>query len=173
MRLPFFRKATTGDEPLIVAMTGARLGESVLFAGSSAGWALPLAARTGLSGRCLIVGTPQVTRTIEASASKEGVLVETAEEAPADHSFDLAVVEATEGWEDAARQVMHAIRPGGRIMVVAGAPPAGFMARLTGAGGPTASVDAIASRLRQLGWQRVRPVGARDGVGFIEGFAAS
>ena len=56
MRLPFLRKAATGDEPLVVSMTGARLGDTVVFAGQSASLVLPLAARTGLSGRCLVVG---------------------------------------------------------------------------------------------------------------------
>ena len=58
MRLPFLRKAASSDEPLVVSMSGARLGDTVVFAGQSASLALPLAARTGLSGRCLVVGSP-------------------------------------------------------------------------------------------------------------------
>lgn len=83
MRLPFLLKAATGGEPLIVAMTGVRLGDSVIFAGRSARWAVALASRTGLSGRCLVLGSSDVTGAIEAAASREGVLVETANTAPA------------------------------------------------------------------------------------------
>ena len=36
MPLPFLRKARTGGEPLVVSMTGARLGDAVLFVGKTA-----------------------------------------------------------------------------------------------------------------------------------------
>ena len=171
MRLPFLRKATTGDDPLIVSMTGVRLGESVIFVGRSPAWALPLAARTGLSGRCLVLGPPEVTTPIESAASREGLLVETSAVPPSEPSFDLAVIEATAGWESAARDVQTSTRPGGRVIVVAGAPPPGLLARLTGAAAEPIRTQSVVAALSKLGWERVRPIGDREGVSFVEGFA--
>lgn len=171
MRLPFLRRSGTSGEPLIVAMTGVRLGEAVIFAGRSAGWAVPLAARTGLSGRCLVLGSADVTGAIEAAASREGVLVETAAAAPGERAFDLAVIELGEGWEGVAEDVLNAVRPGGRLIAVSGAPRTGLLSRL-GGGQPRQVADAeIVARLTQLGWQRARPIGERDGASFVEAFA--
>ncbi len=171
MRLPFLRKSTTTGEPLIVAMTGVRLGEAVLFAGRSAGWAVTLAGRTGLSGRCLVFGPPETTSPIEAAASREGVLVETASAAPDDRVFDLAVVEVGDGWDAAAGDALRAVRPGGRLIAVSGAPRTGLLARLSGSPAPAVAADVVVARLTQLGWERVRPIGERDGVSFVEAFA--
>jgi hypothetical protein len=171
MRLPFLRKAATGGDPLIVAMTGVRLGESVIFVGRSPGWAVPLAARTGISGRCLVLGPPEITAPIESAASRDGVLVETSLVTPSEPSFDLAVIEATTGWESAARDCRTATRPGGRVIVVAGAPPAGLLARLSGGGAEPVAAQSVVAALGKLGWERVRPIGERDGVSFVEGFA--
>ena len=114
MRLPFLKKAATASEPLVVSMTGARLGDPVAFWGSTPALVLPLAARVGLSGRALAVGPS--ARFIESAAVKEGVLVEVADDFPADGSFDLAVVETTAGWEQAAAAATQAVRPGGRVV---------------------------------------------------------
>jgi hypothetical protein len=172
MRLPFLRKATTGDEPLIVAMTGIRLGESVIFAGKSPAWAVPLAARVGLSGRCVVIGPAETTGAIEMAASREGVLVEAADTVPSERTFDLAVVEAIGSWESAARDLRSSTRPGGRVVVVAGAPPTSLLGRLAGGTPQVVSSQSIVSTLSQLGWERVRPIGEREGVAFVEGFAA-
>jgi len=170
MRLPFLRKALTGDVPLVVSMSGARLGDAVLFAGRSASLALPLAARTGLSGRCLVVGQPQSTARLEAAAEREGLLIETAERFPADRAFELAVVEVTAEWATAAAGARVAVRDGGRIIVVAGSPREGLLAWL-GARPSELSAEAIIETLSSQGWQRTRPIGARDGLLFVEAFA--
>ena len=171
MRLPFLRKSGTSDEPLIVAMTGVRLGEAVIFAGRSAGWAVPLASRTGLSGRCLVLGSADVTGAIEAAASREGVLVEAAATAPDERVFDLAVIEIGEGWEGVAQDVLRAVRPGGRLITVSGAPRAGLFGKLGGSPATPVAAEVAVTRLAQLGWDRVRPIGERDGVSFVEAFA--
>jgi hypothetical protein len=170
MRLPFLRKATTGDAPLVVSMSGVRLGDTVLFAGRSASLALPLAARTGLSGRCLVVGQAATTAPLEAAATREGLLIETAEQFPADRSFELAVVEAIAEWAAAAAGARDAVRRGGRIIVVAGSLRQGLLARLS-AGRSEISPDPIIETLSTQGWQRARPIGARDGLLFVEAFA--
>jgi hypothetical protein len=170
MKLPFLRKATTGDEPLVLAMTGARLGEAVLFAGQSPGLALPLAARTGLSGRCLVVGPPDVTGRIEAAATREGLLVETSGQWPGDGTFDLAVVEATGDWTAAASSCRSAVRGGGRAIVVAGVAHWGLLSRFMRSGGEVVEADAVVRALTAAGWQRARAIGEREGLVFVEGF---
>ena len=171
MKLPFLRKAITGDVPLVVSMSGARLGDAVLFAGRSASLVLPLAARTGLSGRCVVVGQPESTARLEAAATRAGLLIETAEQFPADRSFELAVVEATADWTAAGAGARKSVRDGGRIIIVAGSPREGLLARLS-AKPPEISADAIIETLSSQGWRRARPIGARDGLVFVEAFAS-
>lgn len=170
MRLPFLRKVVAKDEPLVVSMSGVRLGDSVAFAGPSAALALPLAARTGLSGRCLIVGTPEVTSALESTATKEGLLVEVAEHFPTDRSFDLVVVEGVGEWAAAAAGARSAVRSGGRVVVVSGSVPKGLLARLRSST-PALPPEAIVQTLSGQGWQRARAIGGRDGLLFVEAFA--
>ena len=170
MRLPFLRRAATSDEPLVVSMSGARLGDAVAFAGHSASLVLPLAARTGLSGRCLVVGSPDHTGTLEAVAARDGLLVEAADRFPADRSFELAVVEAVGEWAASAAAARDAVRGGGRIIVVTGATSRGLLARLM-APPAEVSVDAIVETLTRQGWLRTRAIGGRGGLQFVEAFA--
>jgi hypothetical protein len=170
MRLPFLRKRATRDEPLVVSMSGARLGDQVVFAGQSASLALPLAARTGLSGRCLVVGSPDHTTVLEAAATRDGLLVEAADRFPADHTFELAVVEAVGEWAATAAAARDAVRSGGRIIVVTGVPARGLLARLQARPAEVA-VDAIVETLTRQGWLRTRAIGGRDGLQFVEAFA--
>ncbi len=168
MRLPFLKKAAAGDEPLVVSMSGARLGDPVLFWGATPSLALPLAARVGLSGRALIVGPTAAS--IEAVATREGLLVETAAEFPQDGSFDLAVVEAASGWDLAAAAALAAVRHGGRIVVVSGTPRSGLRALIGSAPPAAASDDTVVATLARHGWQRGRGIGGRDGLTFVEAF---
>lgn len=169
MRLPFLRKAASTGEPLVLAMTGARLGDAVVFVGSSPHLALPLAARVGLSGRCVVAGTAAAA--LEARATANGVLVEQAPDVPADGSFDLAVVEAAGDWAGPAARALRAVRPGGRIVVIAGAPRTGLLSRLTSAPDPPAPAEGIVEGLTAAGWLRARDIGQRDGLTFVEAFA--
>ncbi|MBK5297931.1 MAG: hypothetical protein JJE40_12305 [Vicinamibacteria bacterium] len=170
MRLPFLRAAATRGEPLVVSMSGARLGDAVLFAGQSAALALPLAARTGLSGRCRVVGRPESTAALEAAATRDGLLIETADRFPTDRSFELAVVEAVGEWIAAAAGAREAVRGGGRIVVVARSARQGLLAWFS-ARSPEISAEAIVDTLSSQGWQRTRPIGGRDGLQFVEAFA--
>lgn len=151
-------------------MTGLRMGEAVLFSGRSATLALPLAARTGLSGRCLVFGTPDATAALDAAAQREGLLVETAEAPPADATFDLAVVEAGGPWAPAAAACLPAVRPGGRIVIASGPPRTGLLGRLGGQPPGPEVEAAIVSALTGQGWHRARGIGTRDGVLFVEAF---
>ena len=151
-------------------MSGVRLGDSVAFAGPSAALALPLAARTGLSGRCLIVGPPEVTSGLEATATREGLLVEVAEHFPTDRSLDLVVIEGAGEWDAVAASARDAVRGGGRVVVVSGAVPRGLLARLR-TSTPPIPAEAIVTTLAGQGWQRARAIGGRDGLLFVEAFA--
>jgi len=168
MRLPFLKPAAS-SEPLILAMSGIRLGDAVLFAGRSASHLLPLAGRVGLSGRCVVVGSPDVTGPLEATATREGVLVETTPMAPHDQSFDLAVVEAVGDWAADAAAIKSAVRAGGRVLVVAGEARGGLLARLSAR--PSIAAGDIVGGLTRGGWARARAVGERDGLLFVEAFA--
>lgn len=170
MRLPFFKQSATSAEPLVVAMTGVRLGDSVLFVGRSAPLLLPIASRTGLSGRCLVVGPADDVQRLEAAATSSGVLVETAVMFPGDGAFDLAVLEAVGDWSKAAADVRTSVRSGGRIIVVAGEQRAGLLSRWTSTPTPV-DTDAIVRTLSSSGWHRARAVGERDGLHFVEAFA--
>ena len=170
MRLPFLRKPAAGEDPLVVSMSGARLGDTVVFAGQSASLVLPLAARTGLSGRCLVVGPPEFTAALEAAATREGLLIEVADRFPTDRSFELAVVEARGDWAPAAAGARDAVRGGGRIIVVTGTPRTGLLARL-GSRPDEVSPESIVATLSGQRWQRPRPIGGRDGLLFVEAFA--
>ena len=171
MRLPFLRKAATGDEPLVVSMSGARLGDTVVFAGQSASLVLPLAARTGLSGRCLVVGFPEATAALEATATREGLLVETADRFPADRSFELAVVEAVGEWVVRGRRRARCRprrRPDHRRRRRRRARAA---VRDSAPDLRRSLPSAIVETLARQGWQRPRAIGGRDGLLFVEAFA--
>lgn len=170
MRLPFLRKAAAGDQPLVVSMSGVRLGDSVAFAGHSAALALPLAARTGLSGRCVVVGPQEITAVLENTATREGLLIETAEQFPTDRSLELVVVEAVGAWAAAAAHARGAVRGGGRLVVVTGTLRDGLLARLR-TSPPAVPVEAIVETLSSQGWQRARAIGGRDGLSFVEAFS--
>ena len=118
-----------------------------------------------------MLGSPDVTGAIEAAASREGVLVETATAAPGERVFDLAVIEIGERWEADAENVLQAVRPGGRLITVSGAPRTGLFGKL-GSAAPPVAPDAVVARLTRLGWHRVRPIGERDGVSFVEAFSS-
>ncbi len=170
MRLPFLRKAATGDEPLVVSMTGARLGDAVVFAGQSAALVLPLAARTGLSGRCLVVGPPESTAALEATATREGLLVEVADRFP-----DRSLVRAGRG--RSRRRLGDSHRRRARLPSAAAAGSSSSPGRRArgcwralSARPAEVRPETIVETLTSQGWQRARPVGERDGLLFVEAF---
>ncbi|HEX7086775.1 MAG TPA: hypothetical protein VF198_10450 [Vicinamibacterales bacterium] len=170
MKLPFLRTPQHEEEPLVVAMTGTRLGDSVVFAGGSPALVLPLASRTGLSGRLVVVADGAEAAPLEHAAAKHGVLLEIAAAPPDGAGFDLAVVEATDGWRDAVARLRPSVRPGGRIVVIAGRQVSG-LSRWFGTADAGPQVTDVVAQLEHAGWQRVRPIGERDGLRFVEAFA--
>lgn len=173
MRLPFLRKSPD-REPLIVAMTGARLGERILYHGESLAHVSALAGRSGLSGRMIVLAPAGETTAIEKAAARQGVLVEAVEAVPADaqSACDLAVLDASlsgqadGGWSGVLRTLTAALRPGGRLIAVEPARPKGLRARLAGRSGTDAS--ALLPQMQAMGLTRARTVGERDGLRFVE-----
>ncbi|HLS58113.1 MAG TPA: hypothetical protein VK022_00665 [Paracoccaceae bacterium] len=170
MKLPFLRTPQHDEEPLVVAMTGARLGDSVVFAGRSPALVLPLASRTGLSGRLLVLAGGSGADPFERAAAKHGVLLEIAAAPPEGAPFDLAVVEAVDQWQEVATRLRPSVRPGGRVVVIAGREMSGFSRWFRPAETGPSDPEVIAA-LERAGWQRIRPIGQRDGLRFVEAFA--
>jgi hypothetical protein len=170
MRLPFLRTPRHQDEPAIVAMTGVRLGDKVHFWGTRPELLLPLAARAGLSGQTTII-SPDASD-LAKTAEREGLLVDLNPAPAADAAYDLAVVHATGDWKAALGLLVSATRTGGRIIAVAGDPQSGLLSRLRSGEGSAPTEAQLVEALQSSGWQRVRLIGDRDGMRFVEGVRA-
>ena len=168
MRLPFL-KSSAADIPPIVAMTGVRLGDSVVFSGRSPRLVVPLGAKTGLSGRCLAVGNSELTAMLSAAASEAGVLLETSDIFPSDPPFDLAVIEVADEQLDRAATARPAVRSGGRIILVVAAEDSGLLSRLRSRA-PSIDPESLVGTLTRQGWQRARVIGTADRMTFVEAF---
>ena len=178
MRLPFLR-APRRDEPLILAMTGARLGERIVYCGRSAARLIPLAARAGLSGRVVLLGAGDTAATLGQAAHREGVLVEAVEQLPPDGAggFDLAVLDVPHGGggaggrRSAIDQLVAALRPGGRLVAIEPGTRRGLGARFLG-GAPLPETDLV-PLLETAGLRRPRVVGDQEGLRFVEALRAA
>ena len=172
-RLPLSRRNPEPEDPLVVAMTGVRLGERVIFAGTNPDIAVPLARKVGLSGQLLLLGGGDAAAAIEKRALGEGVLVERIDHAPPAHTFDVGVVEVDGEWESSLETLARSVRPGGRVVAIIGAPRRGWMARFFPGSPPQSSEADVVAVLARSGWLRARAVGTRDGISFVEAFARS
>ena len=168
MKLPFLRTPQHQDQPTVVAMTGVRLGDKVHFWGSLPALLLPLAARSGLSGQVTVIS--ERAAELVAAAEREGLLVDAASSPVAEAGYDLAVVHTAGNWTSALVPLLAGTRIGGRLIVIAGDPPAGLLGRLRGGGTASGPGEAeIVSAMTGAGWKRVRAVGEREGMRFVEG----
>lgn len=167
MKLPFLRSPQHRDEPTVVAMTGARLGDKVHFWGSLPALLLPLAARSGLSGQITVISerAPELL----AAAEREGLLADCAGSPVADAGYDLAVVHTEGAWATTLGELLSATRVGGRLVVIAGDPPAGLLGRLRGGTASGPGDAEIVTAMTGAGWKRVRAIGEREGMRFVEG----
>ena len=171
MKLGFLRKPAREEAPLVVSMTGVRLGDRVIFAGTNPAMVMPLAARTGLSGQFLAVGAGAAD--LKTRAEREGHLVEAATAPPADGSYDVAVVEASGDWTGAIASLLAAVRPAGRIVVVIGAPVHGPLAFLKASASRGPEPALVVESLGRAGWHRARSIGGHDGLEFVEAMRTS
>ncbi|HZR26056.1 MAG TPA: methyltransferase domain-containing protein [Vicinamibacterales bacterium] len=181
----FFKR----DNPhtLVVGMTGVKMGDKFLQVGCAHGGRMAaIASKVGLSGRAVIV-VPDEGQASQArkGAASAGVLIEL-EVAPASHLpvdngvFDLAVVDDTGGLlanarpEDrvaTVREVVRALRPGGRVMIIGTSPRGGFGAVFSRAqSGPPFTASGDANKLLEAdGFTSVRTLAEREGLVFVEG----
>jgi hypothetical protein len=166
MKLPFLRKAEH-DEPLVVSMTGVRLGNRLLYIGKSLELFEPLAARAGLSGQTTVVTDD--AESVRAAAERDGILIDAATAIPTDSSYDLVVAEARGEWSNAVRSALAAARPGGRLIVIV-REARSWLGRLRGPSEPAPSDADVVAAVEAGGWTSARFVGGRDDVRFVESF---
>jgi len=180
----FLRKSRVERDPLAVTMSGVRLGEKALQIGAGDVRVMALiAARTGLTGRAVIVlldedSAGRMRRALDDVGALAEVGVVDHGDSPADAAFDVIVVHdvpqtiasshaaVRSGW----LQLCHrTLRGGGRIVTVESGSPVGFRGWFRGAkevGAAAGSEAALAS----AGFTGVRILGDREGLRFVEGF---
>ena len=178
---PFRKGADT--HPLVVSMTGVKLGERFAQIGCAHGGRLAaVAAKVGLSGRAVAI-VPDAASAARATdgAAEAGVLVDVEQAPPtrlplADEGFDLAVIDDTGGLlrqisahdrGATGREVWRILRPGGRVMVITSGPPSGITAWLGRA--PEDQPFTAESDLQTAGFKSVRTLAEREGLIFVEG----
>jgi hypothetical protein len=167
MRLPFLMRKNEREEPLVVSMTGARLGDQIIYAGTTPAFFMPLSARAGLSGQLTLVAPN--AEDLKRAAEREGLLIEALTTPPPAGNYDFAILEARGPWIDDLSRLRATVRSGGRIIVIAGE-PRGLIARLRGPAEPPPPDDAIVRALEAEGWTRGRGIGEQNGIRFVEAF---
>lgn len=184
----FLRKTTVGREPLVMAMSGVRMGERLLQIGVDDPAVLgALAAKVGISGHAAVVtlddrSAGRARKGVAEAAALADVTVSTDGSLPFEaDSFDVAIVHGVNGFmpvvDPAVRahllsQLLHVTRPGGRVIVTEAGARSGFKAMLAPApkrddryeqaGGSVAALETA-------GFRPVRRLADREGVRFIEG----
>jgi SAM-dependent methyltransferase len=184
----FLRKTNVGRDPLVIAMSGVRLGERLLQIGVDDPAVLgALAAKVGISGHAAVVtlddrsatrarnGIAEASTLADVTVVGNGVLPFT------DASFDVVVIHsvggllATAGGDMRAHLLADALRvmrTGGRAIVAEAGVRTGLKALLAPApkrdeqyeqgGGTVAAMEAA-------GFKPVRLLADRDGLRFTEG----
>ena len=127
----FSRRASA--EPLVVSMTGVKMGERMLQIGCAHGGRMAaVAAKVGLSGQAVVVVADDSSAArASKGAAEAGVLVDVKtappERLPVESgAFDFVVIDDTGGFAGSMtpetrvamlREAFRALRPGGRVLV--------------------------------------------------------
>jgi hypothetical protein len=176
--MPIFRKSETPETPLVVSVTGVRLGQRVLVvAGRDRAVVHDIAARVGLTGRTLVLVAAREVEAVQSAAERAGVLVDVAPLGVplpvAGEIFDVALVDDTSSRPEGADtpallpELHSALRPGGRVIVRL-ATGAGPLARFFGGDHePPAAGEAIAA-LTEAGFRAARVVAVHAGAAYVE-----
>jgi ubiquinone/menaquinone biosynthesis C-methylase UbiE len=173
-------RKTTPTEPLIVTMTGLRVGDRVLIAGADDQRTVCLlAVKPGLSGRvCLLDEDDSRTTRGAAVAEAEGALVEPST-APLTmlpfhpESFDVVVMNhvmarlAPEARVMAFGEALRVLRPAGRCVVIDSGRRTG-LAALLGGGSRIDAAD-VERAMQAAEFSGARVLAERDGLVFVEG----
>jgi SAM-dependent methyltransferase len=168
--------------PLIVGMTGVKMGDRIVQIGCADGARLAaVAAKVGLSGRAVaIVPDAAAAARAQKGATAEGVLIEITTTEPTalpleDATFDLAIVDDTNGLLSQMTEAdsgttlgeaLRVLRPGGRAMVIGAVGGRGLGALFGGGAGPTRDPRPA---LERGGFRFVRHLAEREGLSFVEG----
>ncbi|MGZ5390232.1 MAG: class I SAM-dependent methyltransferase [Aeromicrobium sp.] len=172
-------RKTDPGEPLVVSMTGLRVGDRVLIVGAEEHRPLTLlAVKPGLSGRVCLVDEDEARTTRGAGAAeREGALVEPTTAPltmlPFDpDSFDVVVanhVMARLGDRriQAFNETLRVLRPAGRCVVIDTGRRSGLGAIL--GGGSRISPAEVEDAMRAAAFTGVRTLVERDGLLFVEG----
>lgn len=168
-------------------MAGVKLGDRVLFAGTSdVRLAAEVATRAGLSGRVVLIAPDAVEAQARGAAVEAaGGFVEPQEAslaaitAPPD-AFDVVIAEDTLDALDAGDRARalaashRVLRPGGRLLWIERQPRAGLFAFVGGNAGGNAGVDPERERaLTDAGFRGARTLAAAGGKVFVEGIKAA
>jgi ubiquinone/menaquinone biosynthesis C-methylase UbiE len=175
----WFRQSAPG-EPLVVAMTGVKLGDRLLVMGGSiAKNVAQLALKPGLSGRaCVVDDDAAAASNATDTATREGALIEGINAPltmlPLDAgAFDVVVLNHVlaklpeSRRSGALAEARRVLREGGRCIAIEGAPRGGLGALFGGAG--TVGATELERALSSAGFRAVRTLAERDGLVFIEG----
>ena len=176
--MALFRKAPPQD-PLIVAMSGARLGQRMLVVpGSDLQVLVDVAAKVGLTGRAVaLVAGAGARQRVQDRTTAQGVLVETESltlpfPLP-EAEFDVAIVDDRAPRLDAHSttgllpELVRVVRPGGRLLVLVPA-PSSPLAGLFGAEPAAPDVSKLLGSLGRSGFTAARLLGVRQGTAFVE-----
>ena len=184
----FLRRSTVEREPLVITMTGARMGERVLQIGvGDARVTAQLAAKPGISGHSAIVAADERDGDRARSIVTEAGALVDVHVAPIDAlpmtaaAFDLVIVHATSALMtgDAALRARgfaechRVLRAGGRLIALEPGTPTGLTAifRRESASSPAAdpATGPTPAALHAAGFRTVRFLADRDGYRFFEG----
>jgi SAM-dependent methyltransferase len=184
----FLRKSTVGRDPLVLAMSGVRMGERLLQIGVDDPAELgALAAKVGISGHSAVATLDERTAgRARAGIADAGALADVTVAASGDlpyegNTFDVVIVHGANGLlaslspEVRARllsQLRQVTRPGGRVVLTEPGERSGLKAMLA----PSAKRDERYEQgggtivaLQDAGFRPVRLLADREGIRFIEG----
>ena len=183
----FLRKSAVGRDPLVIAMSGVRMGERLLQVGIDDPAMLgALAAKVGISGHAVVATIDERSAeraraaVADASTLADVIVIADGNLPLDDNSFDVVVVHSANGLlatlNDPTRlrllqELRRVTRDGGRAIVIEPGERSGVKAMLApapkknehyeAAGGTTAAMQAA-------GFRPVRLLADRDGYRFIE-----
>ena len=175
--MKFFKPASL--EPLVVSMTGVRMGDRLLVIGGTQPLVIAqLAAKPGLTGRtCAVDESADLATKAAETAEKEGALVEV-ETAPFDQlpfessTFDVVVVNRVIGRLDEGRraaclrEAARVLREGGRCVVIGPGRPTGIGAWFWK---PSLVAADVEQWMQSAGFRAVHTLADREAMLFVEG----